>query len=115
MTIDSTIDFEKRRNVPVRYDRDLIQTTIKAMKRIGEIKTRRERAFFKSRMAVSREKQRAHRKKVLDKARVSIELHKPLEVEASESRIRDKIMVPAKSSQSALIKGEGRPMGMDID
>lgn len=46
---DSTIDFEKRRNVPVRYDRELIQTTIKAMKRVGEIKARRERAFFKNR------------------------------------------------------------------
>lgn len=46
---DSTIDFEKRRNVPVRYDRELIQTTVKAMKRVGEIKARRERAFFKHR------------------------------------------------------------------
>ena len=46
---DSTIDFEKRRNVPVRYDRELVQTTIKAMKRIQEIRTKRERAFFKNR------------------------------------------------------------------
>jgi len=46
---DSTIDFEKRRNIPVRYDRELIQTTVKAMKRVGEIKTRRERVFFKHR------------------------------------------------------------------
>lgn len=46
---DSTIDFEKRRNVPVRYDRELVQTTIKAMKRIGEIRSKRERAFFKNR------------------------------------------------------------------
>ncbi|KAG9318677.1 hypothetical protein JVU11DRAFT_772 [Chiua virens] len=49
MTIDATIDFEKRRNVPVRYDRELVQTTIKAMKRIGEIKQRREHAFWKQR------------------------------------------------------------------
>lgn len=48
---DSTIDFEKRRNVPVRYDRNLVETTVKAMKRVGEIKARRERAFFKSRYA----------------------------------------------------------------
>ena len=48
---DSTIDFEKRRNVPVRYDRELVQTTIKAMKRIAEIKQKRERAFWKNRYA----------------------------------------------------------------
>lgn len=52
---DSTIEFEKRRNVPVRYNRDLVQTTIKAMKRIGEIKARREHAFWKSRFAQDHE------------------------------------------------------------
>ena len=51
MTIDSTIEFEKRRNVPVRYDRDLLATTVKAMKRISEIKQKRERVFYKQRVA----------------------------------------------------------------
>ena len=51
MTIDSTIEFEKRRNVPVRYDRDLLATTVKAMKRISEIKQKRERVFYKQRIA----------------------------------------------------------------
>jgi large subunit ribosomal protein L24e len=45
MTIDSTLEFEKRRNVPVRYDRELMATTLKAMKRIQEIKAKRERVF----------------------------------------------------------------------
>lgn len=52
-TKDSTIDFEKRRNVPVRYDRELVKTTITAMKRIGEIKQRREHAFWKQRFLLS--------------------------------------------------------------
>lgn len=46
---DSTIDFEKRRNVPVRYDRELMQTTLYAMKRVAEVKKRREHAFWKNR------------------------------------------------------------------
>ena len=46
---DSTIEFEKRRNVPVRYNRELVQTTVKAMKRIAEIKQKREHAFWKNR------------------------------------------------------------------
>ena len=49
---DSTIDFEKRRNVPVRYDRELMQTTIHAMKRVAEVKKRREHAFWKNRYAI---------------------------------------------------------------
>lgn len=46
---DSTFEFEKRRNIPVRYNRDLVQTTVKAMQRIGEIQARREKAFFNNR------------------------------------------------------------------
>jgi large subunit ribosomal protein L24e len=46
---DSTFEFEKRRNVPVRYDRELVATTLKAMERVQEIKAKREKAFWKSR------------------------------------------------------------------
>ncbi|KAF8910988.1 ribosomal protein L24e-domain-containing protein [Gymnopilus junonius] len=112
MTIDSTIDFEKRRNVPVRYDRELVQTTIKAMKRVGEIKARRERVFFKHRMAASREKQKAHRKKAMEGAKSSVRLLEPMAAETSMTK--EKIKVPIKA-KSALIQGEGRSMGMEID
>ena len=50
MTVDSTFEFEKRRNVPVRYDRDLMATTVKAIKRVQEIKARRERIFVRNRL-----------------------------------------------------------------
>ncbi|KAG1878017.1 ribosomal protein L24e-domain-containing protein [Suillus subalutaceus] len=113
MTIDSTIDFEKRRNVPVRYDRELIHTTINAMKRIGQIKQRRENAFWKQRMSVAREKQRAHRTKKLAAKSVSVKLLEPTAMEET-IEVLEKIKVPAKS-RSALMKGEGRSMGMDVD
>lgn len=118
MTIDSTIEFEKRRNVPVRYDRELVQTTVKAMKRISEIKQRREHAFWKNRMAASREKLKASRRKKLEAKEAkatSIRLVEPMAVESPErEKVREKIKVSAKS-RSALIPGEGRSMGMDID
>ncbi|RPD66150.1 hypothetical protein L226DRAFT_530269 [Lentinus tigrinus ALCF2SS1-7] len=110
MTIDSTIEFEKRRNVPVRYDRELVQTTVKAMKRIAEIKSRREHAFWKNRMLVAREKLKAHRKRKLEKT--SIKLVQPLTPQTE--KIKEKIKVPVKA-RSALVAGEGRSMGMDID
>lgn len=49
MTIDSTLNFEKRRHVPIKYDRELVQATIQGMKRIQEIKSKREAAFYKAR------------------------------------------------------------------
>ncbi|KAM0334297.1 hypothetical protein ACHAQA_001320 [Verticillium albo-atrum] len=56
MTVDSTLQFAARRNVPVRYDRDLVQTTLKAMERVSEIRSRRERVFYKKRMAGNRQR-----------------------------------------------------------
>jgi large subunit ribosomal protein L24e len=66
------------------------------------------------RMAVAREKHRAHRQKKMQTAVPSIKLHEPMAVEtAGPSKIQEKIKVPAK--KSALIQGEGRSMGMDVD
>lgn len=64
------------------------------------------------RMAASREKLRAHRKKTVEKT--TVRLVEPMAVESMEERVREKIKVHAKS-RSALIPGEGRSMGMDID
>ncbi|XP_006458069.1 hypothetical protein AGABI2DRAFT_148565 [Agaricus bisporus var. bisporus H97] len=114
MTVDSTIDFEKRRNVPIRYDRNLVQTTIKAMKRIGEIKARRERAFYKNRMATAKAKQRAHRQKALEKAKASVKLHEPMAVEEDALKVKERIKVPSKS-KSSLVQGGGRSMDMEVD
>ena len=59
MTVDSTLQFAARRNVPVRYDRDLMQKTLHAMERVSEIRARRERVFYKKRMAGKRERELA--------------------------------------------------------
>ena len=54
MAVDSTFEFEKRRNRPVRYDRELMGTTIRAMQRVGEIRSRREQMFYERRMKDAR-------------------------------------------------------------
>jgi len=114
MVIDSTIDFEKRRNVPVRYDRDLMQTTLHAMKRVAEVKKRREHAFWKNRMATSREKLKTHRKKKLSESRTSVRLLEPMVDAPSPEKIKTKIKKLEKP-MSALVIGEGRTMGMEVD
>ena len=66
-------------------------------------------------MAASREKLRTHRKKKLEKTKASVKLVEPATTESSGAeKIREKIKVQAKS-RSALVPGEGRSMGMDID
>lgn len=43
-----------RRNVPVRYDRNVIATTLNAMKRVSQVHAKRERLFYKKRLAGKR-------------------------------------------------------------
>ncbi|KAJ1337560.1 large subunit ribosomal protein L24e [Microdochium nivale] len=65
MTVDSTLQFAARRNVPVRYNRDLVTRTLKAMERIAEIRAKRERVFYKKRMAGNRARQLAEDRKLV--------------------------------------------------
>ena len=66
MVVDSTLQFAARRNVPVRYNRDHIETTVGAMKRVEEIRSRRERAFYKKRMAGNKERQKQADRKLVE-------------------------------------------------
>ncbi|XP_071035307.1 probable ribosome biogenesis protein RLP24 [Parasteatoda tepidariorum] len=50
LTVDPAFEFEKRRNVPVQYNRELWRETIKAMKKVSEIKSRREACFIGQRL-----------------------------------------------------------------
>ncbi|PTB70976.1 hypothetical protein BBK36DRAFT_1134127 [Trichoderma citrinoviride] len=65
MTVDSTLQFAARRNEPVRYDRDLAAKTLAAIKRVSEIRARRERVFYKKRMAGKRERELAAARKLV--------------------------------------------------
>ncbi|ODQ80777.1 hypothetical protein BABINDRAFT_160989 [Babjeviella inositovora NRRL Y-12698] len=65
LAIDSTLTFAARRNVPVRYNRDLVATTLTAMARVEEIRQKRERAFYKNRMRGNKSRQLALDKKLI--------------------------------------------------
>lgn len=62
MAVDSTFEFEKRRNVPVKYSRELWTKTMEAMKQVNEIRQQREAHFIHKRQAkaimIEREKDR---------------------------------------------------------
>ncbi|MCJ1329596.1 ATPase-activating ribosome biosynthesis protein [Thelotrema lepadinum] len=66
MVVDSTLQFAARRNVPIRYNRDHISTTLKAMERIREIKLKRERKHYKIRMANNKAIQRELDRKLVE-------------------------------------------------
>lgn len=65
MIVDSTLAFAARRNVPVRYNRDLVANTLRAMQRVEEIRLRRERVFYKQRMTGNKERQMEEDRKLV--------------------------------------------------
>merc|ERR1719300_2245782 len=65
--MDSTFEFEKKRNTPVRYNRNLWIQTIQAMKRIDEIRQARKVRFHKQRMANAHKVRQSAAAKELEK------------------------------------------------
>ena len=127
MVVDSTLTFAARRNVPVRYNRDLVATTLKAMERVSEIRQRRERVFYKKRMAGNKEREKeANRKLVaenehlLPKMRASDkkaleEQNAGMEVEeAPLEREKSKVFGKMKQRRRVLVDG-GMEDEMDMD
>ena len=88
--MDSTLDFEKRRNRPVKYDRQLMQATIRAMKRVEEIKQLRQQRFAEKRMEAIKEMETVRAREEIVK---SIDLIAPAASKARDAADR----VAAKS------------------
>eukprot|EP01006_Ploeotia_vitrea_P000386 TRINITY_DN102968_c0_g1_i1.p1 TRINITY_DN102968_c0_g1~~TRINITY_DN102968_c0_g1_i1.p1 ORF type:complete len:190 (+),score=84.40 TRINITY_DN102968_c0_g1_i1:42-572(+) len=92
---DPVFDFERKRNVPVRYDRNLMKKTLVAMKRVSEVKRAREERFYKERMKV----RKVHLKKEVEKnIKQNIDL-----VKSPLARRKEEVnqMVAAKQKQQA--------------
>lgn len=100
---DSTFEFEKRRNRPVKYDRELMGTTLQAVKRVGAIQRRREERYHAARM-------RAAAVKKAQEARVDIERNVDLIAPAASrerAQVESKIKAKAAERANAASKASG--------
>jgi large subunit ribosomal protein L24e len=84
LMVDATLEFEKRRNRPIKYDRELWQRTVQAMRRIQEIRARRERVFYDARMRPSRQRELARKLEALERERADA----PRRTAADPARVR---------------------------
>ena len=55
---DKTLEFEKRKEEPIRYDRHLYIKTIAAMQRVDDIKKQRDSIFWRNRMRICKDNNR---------------------------------------------------------
>lgn len=130
MIVDQNVllsQFAKRRNVPVKYDRNLVAATLKAMERVEEIRARRERAFTRKRLSgkLAREKRRADDRRVVAEGEHLIakelrdrEMHRPLEEAVEEERTVGRLFgqerLRMKTKRKMLVNG-GVEDEMDLE
>uniref|UniRef100_A0A6P4AWP4 probable ribosome biogenesis protein RLP24 n=1 Tax=Ziziphus jujuba TaxID=326968 RepID=A0A6P4AWP4_ZIZJJ len=66
MTQDSTFEFERKRNRPERYDRNLTENTLKAIKKIDKVRATREAKHIERRMTGKKAKELREAQKELE-------------------------------------------------
>jgi len=103
MELDSTFDFEKKRNVGTKYDRNLWVKTVQAIKKIDKIREARTQRFHKARLAKNMKMHRNLAEKELTK-------HKDL-LDAPDKK---KVRTSRKVKKKAMLK-ETRADKMEID
>ncbi|KAE8038061.1 hypothetical protein FH972_010607 [Carpinus fangiana] len=99
MTQDSTFEFERRRNRPERYDRNVTENTLKAIKTIDKVRSRREAKHIERRKKGKEAQQTREAVKELEQ---SISLVKaPAVLRVDPSLTLPKIMVKVSQGQES--------------
>jgi large subunit ribosomal protein L24e len=129
MIVDQNLmlsQFAKRRNVPVKYDRNLVAATMKAMERVEEIRARRERVFTRRRLSgkLAREKRKREDRRVVAegehlivkelKARDTAEPIHMVDTETNVSRVVGEERLRMRMKRKMLVSG-GTEEEMDVD
>ncbi|XP_013791640.1 probable ribosome biogenesis protein RLP24 [Limulus polyphemus] len=93
LTVDPTFEFEKRRHVPVKYDRQLWQNTVSAMQKVEKIKQRRQSHFILNRLKKGKQ---LEKEKDLKEVRRDLSLIKS--PAASKAKMEQRLMEVVKEN-----------------
>lgn len=97
MVLDSTFDMQRRRNRVQKYDRELMSTTLTAMKQIDKIRGQREKSFFRQRMKV---KAKVEKRMALRDLAQDLEISQPAVVrERKQLREASKVRVTVQDME----------------
>ena len=131
MIVDQNLllsQFAKKRNVPVKYDRNLVAATMKAMERVEEVRAKRERVFTRRRLSgkVAREKKRREDRRVIAEGEhliakelkdMDVQEEEPIQLveeQKMESRVMGEERLRLKSKRRMLVGG-GTVEEMEVD
>ncbi|XP_050230826.1 probable ribosome biogenesis protein RLP24 [Mercurialis annua] len=92
MTQDTTFEFERKRNRPERYDRNLAENTLRAIKTIDKVRSQRAAKHIEKRMKGKKAIELKAARKVLDQDILLIKAPESLQKE-QPSKIKVKVSV----------------------
>jgi len=110
LAIDPTFEFEKRRNIPVKYNRELWQKTVDAIKKISDIRTKREGAYIQRRLEVGKHIDLQEAKALTEKHMHLIRLpaadikKSKVKVKEEEVKMEDEIVEKLNASTSKIVE-----------
>ncbi|KIW31670.1 uncharacterized protein PV07_03280 [Cladophialophora immunda] len=112
MIVDQNLllsQFAKRRNAPVKYDRTLVQATMKAMERIEEIRARRERVYTRRRLSGKAQRDARRRQDLKVVAQGEHLIKKELaDLEAARAEMEPMVEQVKRDLETSRVLGEER-------
>ncbi|XP_003382401.1 PREDICTED: probable ribosome biogenesis protein RLP24 [Amphimedon queenslandica] len=67
MTMDASLEFERKRNIPTKYSREVWDKTVEAIKKVEKVKVKRQNQFIKNRLKAGLKLQNEANKKEVEK------------------------------------------------
>lgn len=119
MAMDSTFQFEKLRNRPVRYSRDLVAHTLRAMRRVEEVRKQRQMRFYRRARIASRELRHAQAKIAAQRSADMLNPAIPLLIETRKMQEEQRLAerreaAAARAAQSAPKKEKVEPQDSPV-
>lgn len=91
LSVDPSFEFEKRRNIPLKYDRQMWTKAVDAMKKVEKIKQRRNNSYIMQRLEKGRE---------LENERDVKEVHRDLAILKSPAAgLKERKLAEAQTAQ----------------
>lgn len=87
--VDTTFEMERKRNRPVRYNRETTEKTVKAMRKILEVRQKRQERFYEQRMKGRAAKETADARREIEQNITLVQAPEALRKLAAEDKARD--------------------------
>ncbi|KAG0499184.1 hypothetical protein HPP92_003875 [Vanilla planifolia] len=104
MTQDTTFEFERKRNRPERYDRNVTEETLKAIKKIDKIRVARDARHHAMRMKGKKAIERQAAKKELEQGIPLVKAPLALKEDPSLTLPKNKVMVHLSQPEDQMVE-----------